>query len=137
MAYTKQTWETGDIVTAEKLNHIENGVFNSAGVVYIPVVKTETSVPGGETTTYTYSSDYSYDDIAEAVAAGRLPIAAVEGNRDGLLMTAYFPPSLSWAETEELYGAFGFGISGEIIYFNSDGSIGKQPHEKQQAESNT
>ena len=26
MSYTKQTWETGDIITAEKLNHIENGV---------------------------------------------------------------------------------------------------------------
>ena len=26
MAYTKQTWQTGDTITAEKLNHIEDGV---------------------------------------------------------------------------------------------------------------
>lgn len=26
MAYTKQTWNTGDIITAEKLNHIEDGL---------------------------------------------------------------------------------------------------------------
>lgn len=26
MSYTKQTWETGDTITAEKLNHIEDGV---------------------------------------------------------------------------------------------------------------
>lgn len=26
MAYTKQTWETGDIITKEKLNHIEEGI---------------------------------------------------------------------------------------------------------------
>lgn len=26
MSYTKQTWQTGDTITAEKLNHIEDGV---------------------------------------------------------------------------------------------------------------
>ena len=29
MSYTKQTWESGDIITAEKLNHMEDGI--SAG----------------------------------------------------------------------------------------------------------
>ena len=28
MSYTKQTWQTGDIVTAEKLNNIEDGIFD-------------------------------------------------------------------------------------------------------------
>ena len=26
MSYTKQTWQTGDIITAEKLNHMEDGI---------------------------------------------------------------------------------------------------------------
>lgn len=26
MAYTKQTWVTGDTITAEKLNHVEDGI---------------------------------------------------------------------------------------------------------------
>lgn len=26
MSYTKQTWQTGDTITAEKLNHIEDGI---------------------------------------------------------------------------------------------------------------
>lgn len=26
MAYKKHTWETGEVITAEKLNHIEEGV---------------------------------------------------------------------------------------------------------------
>lgn len=26
MTYVKQTWQTGDVITAEKLNHIESGV---------------------------------------------------------------------------------------------------------------
>ena len=35
MAYEKQTWQTGDVVTAEKMNHIEQGVVASVtGVAY-------------------------------------------------------------------------------------------------------
>lgn len=26
MAYEKQTWQTGDIITANKMNYIENGI---------------------------------------------------------------------------------------------------------------
>lgn len=33
MAYTKQTWNCGDEITAEKLNHIEDGIENAGGVL--------------------------------------------------------------------------------------------------------
>jgi len=26
MTYVKQTWQTGDVITAEKLNHMESGI---------------------------------------------------------------------------------------------------------------
>ena len=29
MAYTKQTWQTGEVITADKLNHIEDGIENN------------------------------------------------------------------------------------------------------------
>ena len=29
MSYTKQNWATGDKITADKLNHIEDGVYNA------------------------------------------------------------------------------------------------------------
>ncbi len=32
MAYEKQTWANGDVITAAKLNHMEDGI--SAGGVY-------------------------------------------------------------------------------------------------------
>ena len=35
MAYTKNTWADGDIVTSEKLNHIEDGIANGGGVMII------------------------------------------------------------------------------------------------------
>lgn len=28
MAYTKQTWTDGDVITKDKLNHIEDGIAN-------------------------------------------------------------------------------------------------------------
>ena len=31
MAYEKQTWVTGEVITKEKLNHIEDGIANSGG----------------------------------------------------------------------------------------------------------
>ena len=35
MSYTKQTWETGDIITAEKLNHMEDGISEGGGGVLV------------------------------------------------------------------------------------------------------
>lgn len=35
MAYTKNTWATGDIVTSAKLNHMEDGIANSGGGVMV------------------------------------------------------------------------------------------------------
>ena len=31
MAYQKNTWETGDTITAEKLNHMEDGIAGAGG----------------------------------------------------------------------------------------------------------
>lgn len=39
MAYTKTTWNTGDTITAEKLNNLESGVAAANG-------EATTSVPG-------------------------------------------------------------------------------------------
>lgn len=33
MAYEKQTWKTGDVVTSAKLNHMEDGISNAGGLV--------------------------------------------------------------------------------------------------------
>ena len=35
MAYTKNTWADGDIVTSEKLNHMEDGIANAGGIMVI------------------------------------------------------------------------------------------------------
>lgn len=35
MAYTKNTWKTGDIVSSQKLNHMEDGISNSENVFIV------------------------------------------------------------------------------------------------------
>ncbi len=35
MAYTKNTWNTGDIVSSQKLNHMEDGIANSENVFIV------------------------------------------------------------------------------------------------------
>ena len=35
MSYEKQTWVTGETITAEKLNHMEDGIMESGGVVEV------------------------------------------------------------------------------------------------------
>ena len=35
MSYVKTTWQTGDTVTAEKLNHAEQGIADNSADVYV------------------------------------------------------------------------------------------------------
>ena len=35
MAYTPTNWQTGDTITAEKLNKLENGVASGGGITFL------------------------------------------------------------------------------------------------------
>ena len=68
MTYVKTDWETGDIITAEKLNNIENGVANiGAGVFFIDYTRTQ-GIPQVTTLTKTWN------EIMNAVTAGMCPV---------------------------------------------------------------
>jgi len=42
MAYEKQTWTTGEVITEEKLNHIEDGIANAGdGVLVVNMNQTK------------------------------------------------------------------------------------------------
>ena len=60
MSYTKQTWQTGDIITADKLNHIEDGIGNGAGnLVPTFTIQNENTV----------TCDKTYEEVLAAVIA--------------------------------------------------------------------
>lgn len=61
MSYTKHTWQSGDVITAEKLNHIEDGV--DLGVSLSTEIAIFTITVSGSTFTIT---DGTFADIVDA-----------------------------------------------------------------------
>lgn len=59
MAYEKTTWENGDIITAEKLNNIENGIAFTNKESLFPVLKIVGDYDIGDTI-YQWSDVYNY-----------------------------------------------------------------------------
>lgn len=75
MSYTKQTWATGDVVTQEKMNHLEDGIANAYlspeplaydNVTVLDVVLPETSINSGEKAQY--NSYYEVSGIIPSIA---------------------------------------------------------------------
>ena len=70
MAYTKQTWATGDTITAEKLNHMESGIEDNNTFD----VKLRQVGADAETT------DKTYDEIVTAFTNGKVVRAYFESD---------------------------------------------------------
>lgn len=82
MAYDKNTWKSGDVVTSAKLNNIENGI----AAVSNAIVATETD------TGYTLS--VSYNDVLDIISNGILPFTVIEDEgAEEILVCIYY-----WAE---------------------------------------
>lgn len=56
MAYEKQTWKSGDVVTSAKLNHIEDGIAANNNVMIVNVEYTDVD---------TYSADKTYAEMKQ------------------------------------------------------------------------
>lgn len=66
MAYEKQTWNTGDIITKEKLNHMEDGIKNAGSEVFIVNLNMETQ-----------SLDKTWNEINTAIVNKQPPYMTV------------------------------------------------------------
>lgn len=105
MAYTKTTWQTGDVVTSEKLNKIENGITNSEQILWVPVhIDESTGAP---------HMDMTSSEVLDAVQNGKLPLMKIWPNNVlHVLMLAGLD--------EE--GVIFTGLN-ESLAFNADGSV--------------
>lgn len=71
MAYTKTNWQNGDVITAAKLNKMEQGVASIAHALY-PI---NVEVTGGELSgTVIFTADKTYAEALAAIENGKLPI---------------------------------------------------------------
>lgn len=62
MSYEKQTWQTGDVITAEKLNHIEDGV-EAATLTTIKITGDTLTVPKGQSFSTTQVINFPSDGL--------------------------------------------------------------------------
>ena len=78
MAYTKNTWNTGDIVSSQKLNHMEDGIADASAMMVISVTLDE------QTETETLGK--TWQEIYDAMAHGKLCVRKLDtGNiNDGI-----------------------------------------------------
>lgn len=110
MSYTPTNWQTGDTVTAEKLNNIEQGLFEVADIsTSFTVILTPTSED------MSGIMDRSPQQIADAFNAGRRIFIYVP-SMGGLTaeMTQFVPVDMGDGRT--LYEAWG-----NFVYLNYNG----------------
>lgn len=69
MAYEKQTWTTGEVITEEKLNHIEDGLAEAGQTSYFDI-----NMNDGEWTITDLSTrqEVSRSDIATMITEGKV-----------------------------------------------------------------
>lgn len=79
MAYEKQTWSCGDTITADKLNHIEDGI-ESAGSGDSKSQVIVSLTKNGDN----YVADTSRADISSALSGGDIVLGYVEDSDDGI-----------------------------------------------------
>lgn len=114
--YEKQTWATGDVITEEKLNHMEEGIATGGGIYSVENVNL---FDGEVTTVYDEGSGYS---IGRFEAGGELPTQDLKVVFNG---TEYILPHRSTPFGSE-YGEFdeSTGMPSFVNYplFIQDGS---------------
>lgn len=115
MTYVKTDWETGDIITAEKLNNMESGIENagSGSTGTVMVVHSTSDESTGNTTL-----DKTWAEIADAMQTG-IVVHVYSWGEDGY-MCAY----LDYVENDSgLYHAV-FLVEGEQQQFVTTSTTG-------------
>lgn len=96
MTYTKTNWQTGDVITAEKLNKLENGVEDasgggSGGIMLIGVTIDE------ERSCLVLNK--TYKEIKDAMSSGIVPIIAMNPVDNPTWHRYYYEPIYSYYES--------------------------------------
>lgn len=135
MTYTKTVWQDGDIITAQKMNNIENGIEGAGSIMYVDI----TSTYDESTSTTTYSATKTYNEIKEALDNGTYVMARTFLSA---ALINYMPLVNSYTYyDEEAHYEFantdftgnihdGYYITGNYVLIHKDGSIDYKYAEK-------
>ena len=86
MTYTKTVWQDGDVITAQKMNNIENGIENVAGNESTAFIINESSESTGVL-------DKTWKEIHDAFLSGKLCILDTSFSNNGLEWIQNYPLS--------------------------------------------
>lgn len=102
MSYTPTNWQTGDTITADKLNNMEQAIANAGGAV---IVGYTFSTADG-----TLTFDKTWQELYNSMAAGSVCIATFDPEDFG----TYYWPTVAAAITGLTIdsGNYGFEIGG-------------------------
>lgn len=116
MAYEKQTWKTGDVVTSAKLNHLEDGVAGGGNLLV-----EFTFDPENET----YTCNKTFAEVYSAVQAGTYVYAYEDQNEKYLTLTTAKAEGESPGEVvfERTYVMSSIGVTNFEISLKSDNTI--------------
>ena len=106
MSYEKQTWQTGDVVTSAKLNHMEDGIAAAGGGGVLVVNVTESEVEGSTVST----CDKTAGEMAAALEAGGLILRGDAGGGAyfymGITQARVDPAGYTFIPIDEQFGVF-------------------------------
>lgn len=108
MSYEKQTWASGDVITAEKLNHIESGIGASA-----LVVKDTNGV-----------LDKTWKEINDALLAGTMVICVYLEENDTTKSTIFDFVRRTTAYTDPENPEYAYAVEFEGYSFAADNENG-------------
>ena len=80
MSYTPTTWATGDTITADKLNHMEDGIADATSGggggsdLFIVNIEFDNLPPSSATL------DKTQEEILQAVEDGKIPVGAIKSS---------------------------------------------------------
>ena len=109
MAYTKNTWNTGDVVTSEKLNHIEDGVKDAYEMMYVGNVTLNFGSING-------TLDKTWQEIFDAVSNGNICYFTGTKENDEYYKKIFI---IETVKLEEGTGYVVSTTSGDVLYADS------------------
>ena len=90
MTYTKHTWQTGEVITAAKLNNIEDGIEggggdSSSGTFPIKLEYDQETAPLPKNV-----NNITSDDVLNAMLDGKFPFMFMNWRQDGVQMASIY-----------------------------------------------
>ena len=98
MSYNKTTWSTGDIVTAERLNNIENGIYDVSNTL---IIRSTVAREGSMVINHLFAS---FNDIKNAFLSGKNILLNI--GQDSPTPPAWYLEELGISESEYNYYEF-------------------------------